>query len=192
MRRTIAFDLDDTLSHNVEKVVRIYNEETGEQLTYNDITKWCIEDLVKPEHRELIRTIFDRTGWFRYIEPRKDMIAAMKELSINNDIIVVSAYHASSCVDKHAWFREYIPFLDPAALMFCCKKQYIHCSFLVDDGLHNLETTRGVPIVVDRPWNKTPASYAENGRYIHRVTDGQSLVDLISRLTYDTGYRDIP
>ena len=48
----IGIDIDGTINNLCESVLSVYNEDSGDNLTVNDITEYYIENFVKPEYKE--------------------------------------------------------------------------------------------------------------------------------------------
>lgn len=179
MRKTIAFDLDDTLTCNVEKLIDHYNRESGDNLTFDKITAWHLEDFVLPDWKDKIPLFFRRPGWFRDIKPREDMQQAIRILSKTNDIIVVTAFYPTVCSDKADYIKEFYPEIDVLDINFVNRKGRILCDYLVDDGAHNLEDTTAIPICMRKPWNEAYYQKAKaDGKTIYGIRDGNELLDL--------------
>ena len=48
----ICIDIDGVVNNLPETVIDVYNEDYNDNLTINDITKYNIENFVKPEAKE--------------------------------------------------------------------------------------------------------------------------------------------
>ena len=55
---TILCDVDNIINNLAETVLKIYNEESGDNLTKNDITSYYIENFVKAEYKENFHKYF--------------------------------------------------------------------------------------------------------------------------------------
>lgn len=151
--------MDDVMTHHVEKLVSVYNREVMEAginhvLNMEDIKSWNISKYVVPEFKDKISEYFTRTGWFRYIKPRKDAQEVLERLCVDNEVHIVTAFVSEACIDKTGYIKEHFPFINAKNLIFCNNKHLIRADVLIDDGLHNIENFKGRPIVFDKPWNR--------------------------------------
>ena len=175
---TIALDLDDTLSDNMEQLVALYNKESGDTTTLESFTSWGLSDAVLPEWKDKIGDIFLRPEWFQHLHPRKDMQKAVSVLSKSFNLVVVTAYHPQCCYDKAVFIQTHFPEIDKHSVIFCNKKQLINAHFLVDDGGHNLVDYPKTPICMDKPWNRN-VHMTNDGRPIQRIYNGDDLLSLM-------------
>lgn len=185
----IAIDLDDTMTHMVEKLVRVYNEEVkaagfNDVLKLEDIKSWNIGDYVIPEFADKVNDYFKRDGWFADVMPRQDAIEVLQQLRQDNEVFVVTAYHPNACKDKYNMVTKHFPFIDGRNIIFCNHKYLIDADYIVDDGMHNLVNFKGQPIVFDKPWNRG-CDKTNDGRQIPRVFNWYEVVRTISFLEED-------
>ena len=55
---TIGIDIDNVLNNLCEAVLSVYNEEADDNLKVSDITKYNIENFVKPQYKDGFYKIF--------------------------------------------------------------------------------------------------------------------------------------
>lgn len=170
MKQVLAIDMDDVQSYHIEHLLEVYNEEAHDNLKFEDITKWNLENFVKPEWKNRISTYFSRPRWFYDIEPRKDAQEVLYSLSSTFDIHIVSSSVACACEDKALWQAKHFPFISRYNIAFMSHKDRYKADYLVDDGEHNLINFTGIPIVFDKPWNRD-CTVTTDGRQIHRAKD---------------------
>lgn len=179
-KRRIITDFDDVLTNMVQKLVKVYNDESGDNISIDAITSWNIEDFVLPEWKDKIRDYFNRPGWFRDVCPREDAIEVTKKIIEDGDeLFIASAYVAVSCNDKYEYLKEFFPFINSRNLIFINHKHLIDADYLIDDGEHNLLEFVGTPIVFDKPWNKSCVK-TKYGRTIPRAKDWHDVYRIIN------------
>lgn len=105
----------------------------------------------------------------------QDLIAALDGKA---RIIIVTAFWPTVCLDKYNWQQQHYPQIDGRNIIFCNQKDCINADVIVDDGLHNLEWFKGIPICMDYPWNRG-ATHNAYGKPIIRVKDGYELLPLL-------------
>lgn len=175
-RREIAVDLDDTLSYMMDHFVEVYNEESGDHVTLDSFKTWDMAKYVLPEWQEKATTYFTRPGWFSQIKPREDAQRVLAELAKVHNIYIVTAFQPRACPDKMEWLAKNFPFIHWRNIIFCNCKEKIDAHYLIDDGLHNLQHFKGIPIVFDKPWNRDDAAFVNTfGRSLYRVINWDEL-----------------
>ena len=116
---SVYFDIDGTLA---------YFYRDGKGLTY--------EEMFEPENH-----------YFRNLEPHTYMIKLAENLSLTEDVCVISSADIRTVEDKYEWIKEYAPFIKDDNIFFCPlgadKTRFIKnnavCSVLIDDYNHNLD-----------------------------------------------------
>ena len=152
--QSIGIDLDDTLSNMMDVLVATYNEEFSQSLKITDITSWDFAKLLPAAHAQSVLNYFHRPGWFFKPEPREGTLEFVPLLAKHFELHIVTAYHPVACADKARWIKFFFPCIPERNIIFCNNKHLIGTDFLIDDGYHNLEKFKGVPIIFDRPWNR--------------------------------------
>ena len=69
---TIGIDIDNVLNNLCEAVLSVYNEEADDNLKVSDITKYNIENFVKPQYKEGFYKIFLNKEVWRRIKVMPD------------------------------------------------------------------------------------------------------------------------
>lgn len=161
MPLTIMIDIDGVLNTLDTTVLDVYNEDSGDSLSPQDVTEYHIEKFVKPEYRETFKNYFlDKRVWQR-IEVVKYAREVLEKLwNEGYDIIFVTKTECENLVKKRNWLNRTFPFIGAdnirKRLYSAPKKQLIRADIAIDDGLFNLLGDRTYySICFDKPYNQT-------------------------------------
>ena len=154
-KKRIAIDVDWVMAKLLHKWLEYYNILFDEELTTEDILEWSIVDFVKPEAEEVMLNILNLPDFYRDLTIRSTAAESIKELDKYYEILIVTDYFTKeSFKAKYDWLREHLPFIKRENLVFTGNKSLILADYLIDDGVHNLETFKGIGILYDAPYNR--------------------------------------
>ena len=154
-KKRIAIDVDWVMAKLLHKWLEYYNILFDEELTTEDILEWSIVDFVKPEAEEVMLNILNLPDFYRDLAIRSTAAESIKELDKYYEILIVTDYFTKeSFKAKYDWLREHLPFIKRENLVFTGNKSLILADHLIDDGVHNLETFKGIGILYDAPYNR--------------------------------------
>lgn len=161
MKLTIMIDIDGVLNTLDTTVIEVYNEDSGDSLSPQDITEYHIEKFVKPEYRENFKNYFlDKRVW-RRIEVVKYAYEVLEKLwNEGYNLIFVTKTECENMVKKRNWLNRNFSFMGEdnirKRLYSAPKKQFIRADIAIDDGLFNLIGDRTYySICFDKPYNQT-------------------------------------
>ena len=154
MTRTVGIDIDQTLNNLNKKWFNAYNLKYNDNLKMEDVTRWGITEFVKPECGNDIFNILSIPGFFRDLEVQPNAQEVMKWLCAKFEVYIVSSARYDVCNDKGLWLKELFPFIPYNNVIFCHNKSLIHLDYLLDDGIHNLETFTGIGLLFDAHHNQ--------------------------------------
>jgi 5'(3')-deoxyribonucleotidase len=112
------------------------------------------------------------------VEGSQEGVRTLIELGYNVCIASASPYTAYQ--DKEKWINAYFPEVPRDNIIFTRNKSLVAADFLIDDGTHNLEVFKGVPILFDAPWNQTETRFV-------RVRNWTEITGLFGHMAYGNG-----
>ena len=156
MSLLIAVDIDNCLNNLTEAVLEVYNADSGDNLSLSDITRYNIENFVKPEYKRCFHQYFlDKNVWKKVkVQPYcREIIAKLH--SEGHHIIFVTTTEPENLPKKKNWLMRNFPFLDVRTSLFLCPiKQLVKCDILIDDCIANVTGERDYySILLTYPWN---------------------------------------
>jgi 5'-nucleotidase len=146
-RKTIGIDMDGVLADTEAQWISWYEKETGIVLTKKELEgKQEHDDL---PHFKSFRKYLYEPGFFRTLPVMEGAIEAVKELSKDFNIYIVSAAmeFPLSLYEKHQWLAEHFPFISWKNIIFCGDKSIIDVDYLIDDHCKNLDYCKGKPLM---------------------------------------------
>lgn len=159
-RFTFAIDCDEVLRSLLGNMVSLYNEAFGEDLQYDDITDFVVENSF-PKIQEV--TGMTASKWFfqdhsEELFAKSDAFPGIKQdietLQQYGDVIIVT-YQKSykNKIDTLNWLEEHG--IIPDGVCFIKNKSLLHTDFLIDDNDWNfLGCNAKFGILIDAPYNK--------------------------------------
>lgn len=178
--KTIALDLNDTLDTLVVNWINRYNELYNDTLNVESIKGWDICNYTKCG--SAIYDILDEPGFFTTLGVRSGSQSVVRWLSHYYSLIVVTAYRPSATDEipsKIKWLNKHFSFIPDDSIIFCNSKYNIKADYLLDDGIHNLESFDGTPLLMDMPHNRHTRKFVRMNnwddvfRYFKNLIDTQ-------------------
>lgn len=158
---TICIDWDEVINSFVTAVLTLYNEDSGDNLTIDDITDYQIAKAFKPEYKDKLFDYFDDPRCIESLQWEVGWVVKLIQNKID-DIYFVTATHPKNIYRK---FLKCLQALNDAGLCISeqelCQrlvtttnKRLIKTDILIDDCFDNLHFD-GVThnILVAKPWN---------------------------------------
>lgn len=183
MGLVIGVDIDNVLNNLTESVLKVYNSDSGDNLSLSDITAYHIENFVKPEYKETFWHYFlDKRVWkgISIIDGCREIIAKLH--NEGHIIIFVTTTEAENLPKKKNWLQRNFPFLEIRKRLFSCPiKQLVKCQVLIDDCISNVTGTRDYySILLDYPWNSNKD--VDNAPMITRANNWNEIYDRIKMI----------
>ena len=187
MRKSIAFDVDWVTAKLTDKWVKYYNTIFNDDLKIEDIKDWNIVNYVKEEAKPYMMNILNLHKFYRDLPVCKNAEEVIAKLCEEYDVFFVTdPFTRMSYKSKHDWLLEHFPTVPRKNIVFTGNKSVINCDFLIDDGIHNLETFKGIGILYDAPYNREEDRWLRvyNWRDIERIflADTEWMYDTEQRL----------
>lgn len=151
-RKKIGIDLDSTLNNLNEVWLDRYNEDYNDNLKH--FKKWDATYGIKSECDIKIYDYLKESGFFYNLDIQPNARRVVDLLSKKYDLYIVTAYQASTCVDKTNWIMEHLPSIDVRNIIFCNNKSVLNLDYLIDDGPHNILGFKQVGVIFDMEYNQ--------------------------------------
>ncbi|GIP55226.1 MULTISPECIES: 5' nucleotidase, NT5C type [Paenibacillus] len=155
-KKIVAIDMDDTICHLIPKAIHYHNLMYPDlPLTMEQIISFDLSGIWHPACTDDI--FFGRPGLYEELEIFDEYtIEEVKRMTVDYDVIVVTAARPASVPEKWRWLQMHMPFI-PFDNFFVAKRKYLlDFDLLIDDGPHNLIAAKEAgkqTIMIPRPWN---------------------------------------
>lgn len=180
-------DIDGVLNTLDKTVIEVYNEDSGDNLSPQDVTEYHIEKFVKPEYRKDFHKYFlDKRVWQR-IEVVDGCQEAIRKLWDDGyNIIFVTKTECENLVKKRNWLNRTFPFIGAEnmknMLYSAPTKQLIRADIAIDDGIFNLLGDRTYfSICYDKPYNQANDKEISNFYRAYNWREIYSFVKIIDQ-----------
>lgn len=163
----ILVDLDDTIFKTMDKVIEVFNTKNNlcgaDRKTLEDIKSWGAEKyLIVPgvDNYVSFYDIIQEDGFYSYLEPfDEDTVHAIRCLNNRHTIhftttLTDPAMYPNIVLDKVKGLQRILPEFEFSDITFTSDKGNLIGDVLIDDRPYNLQSFRGVKILIGRPWNR--------------------------------------
>ena len=147
MKKSIAIDMDGVIADTETQFINWYEKDYGVRISRSEIIG-LKEDEMFPDKTASRKFAFT-PGFFRTLPVMQGAVEAVKTLTENFDVYIVSAAmeFPQSLSEKAAWLKEYFPFIDWRHVVFCGDKRIINTDYMIDDHIKNLDFFKGTTIM---------------------------------------------
>ena len=167
-------DMDDTMNLSVNRIIELFNQEYQFNYNLEHFYDWNLAYCINDTN---VHKYYSKEGFFRDLKPIKDAIEIVTKLiEEEHHIVIASSVKTDEGKrGKREWLKDY--FGDKIEeIHLTTGKSYIEGDIIIDDGLHNLDTSKAThKWLFDRPWNR------KDNRYI-RVCDWIEIYNKIKSL----------
>lgn len=198
----ICVDLDEVLNNFCSVVISLYNEDSGDMITIEDLRDYKIARAFKPEYRDKIFEYFNDPRCIETLTWKVDWVVKLLS-ERKDDIYFLTATHPKNIYNK---FLGLLKALAKAGydiedeelysrLITTTNKQMIKADIIIDDCFDNLQFDGDVyNILVDKPWNRVLARKFNNTyldkRRILICDDVNDIPDIIEIIRQNKERRD--
>lgn len=158
----ILIDMDDIVVDLQTEWYRVYNEESGDDLTPEKVVDWDTSKFIKDEP-EFLYSIFSRPGFFDGLQPLPGAIEGVTALAaLGHEIRFCSASPSPDASRaKMEWVDRHFARLGwrgHKMVILCHEKDWIEADVLIDDKPATLiawgERWDGREITIEYPYNR--------------------------------------
>lgn len=169
-KTTFVVDLDGVLRDIFSQMIKLYNNEFGENLKPEDVKDYDVEVSFPKAHAAYgssYHYFFEKHADYIFLlsQPIKDAVEAMKRLQKFGKIVIATIQPtthnkilALKWLDKLGVPYDEIRFVDT--------KAGIDCDYFIEDYPKNMEGAGGLKILIDTPYNQGVEEV--NGWYLYR------------------------
>lgn len=153
----IGIDIDNVINNLASAVIKVYNEDSGDNLTLEDITDYYIEKFVKDNFKKDFLTYFiDKRVW-KNISLIPDAVETVTKLhNEGHEIYFVTSTEPQNVIKKSGWLEKIFPMIDIRKRLIVCHRKTLlsGLDIMIDDYPKNLIGGDFKGILLDYPWNK--------------------------------------
>ena len=178
----IACDMDSVLNNLTEKMLEIYNAQSGKNIQIEDLTAYNFYDCLRKEDADgLIRSFKNKVLWDSLSPIEGSRVGLQKLLDDGHRVYIVTATAPDNFAWKVNWMRKYFPFFNSDNIIRMKDKSLFKCDIMIDDCYDNLIKNKLChKICFDYPWNRDNAKDWVHGTY--RCKTWSEIVDSVNKI----------
>lgn len=155
-KQILAIDIDDTLSHFVEKWLNEFKWWKNYSPNKEDCVDWDITQFIKPEDRDFIYWIIADKNISKKIfgecKPQENAKDVIEWLQNYFDIWLVTSTHYNNFATKVEWVKRYFPNIETNKICVLSDKTLFKADWIIDDKYSTIAQFKH-GILFTQPWN---------------------------------------
>lgn len=133
------FDLDSIIANLMEPWLAWYNQQFDDNLTFDKLVTYNIEDYVKPECGTRIFDFFRDKSRYANVPIYAGAAEGLLKLhQAGVDIVIATATAGSTAPEKYIIAKRAAPWLDKHHIIIGTRKEILHGDFFIDDAPKNM------------------------------------------------------
>lgn len=169
-KTTFVVDLDGVLRDIFSQMIKLYNNEFGENLKVEDVKDYDVETSFPKAHAAYgssYHYFFEKHSDYIFLlsPPMEGAVEAMKRLKKYGKVVIATIQPAThNKVLALKWLEKWgVPYDE---IRFVDAKTGIDCNYFIEDNPKNMEGAGGLKILIDSPYNQCVSEV--NGWYVYR------------------------
>lgn len=160
-RPQVIVDVDGVLNTLIRDTLDAYTKTTGKLIDYNSLTTYRIEDTLSADELRVIYEIWDnKYFWRNMLNVVDGSVKTLRDMVYDGDEIrIVTAITPDLFELRVGWLQHHFPFIDPANIVCCTRKEWVKGDFIIEDSIANLVKHDAYRICMNQPWNNRGAEY---------------------------------
>lgn len=178
----IACDMDSVLNNLTEKMLEIYNSQSGKNIQMKDLTAYNFYDCLSKEDADgLIKSFKNKALWDSLAPIDGARVGLQKLLDEGHRVYIVTATAPENFAWKVNWMKKYFPFFNADNIIRMQDKSLFKCDIMIDDCYDNLTKNKLChKICLDYPWNKDDVKDWVHGTY--RCKNWKEIVEAVDKI----------
>ena len=178
----IACDMDSVLNNLTEKMLEIYNAQSGKNIKMEDLTAYNFYDCLNREDADgLIKSFKNKALWDSLSPIDGSRVGLQKLLDDGHRVYIVTATAPENFAWKVSWARKYFPFFNSDNIIRMQDKSLFKCDIMIDDYYDNLIKNKLChKICLDYPWNRDEFKDWTYGTY--RCKNWNEIVEAVNKI----------
>ena len=137
----ICVDFDHTICETSKAILKTYNDFYGDNIEYNENHDWDLTGLVPDIYKKWCLDQFNKEVLYNNIQPIKDAVEVLSELSKKHEIIIVTHHTGIGMYYKEEVIKRFFPF---CSIVFTSSfnKGITFGDIFIDDKIECLESVK--------------------------------------------------
>ena len=178
----IAVDLDCILNNLVDKVLEIYNAQSGKDIQMSELTSYDFYDCLNKKDADGIVKLFKSKAMWDSLTPIKGAKEGLQKLiNDNHRVYIVTATAPETLSWKITWLKKYFPFFNTENVICMVDKSLFKCQIMIEDCYDQLIKNKLChKICLDYPWNRDEIKDIVYD--VHRCTNWKEILEAVNKI----------
>jgi 5'(3')-deoxyribonucleotidase len=165
-QQRIAIDMDGVIADHLNKQLRLYNRDYGDQLSFEDLQGKKLREIAKCGHE--VQNYYRDTTFFGDLTVMEGSQSVIQQLQQKYEVFITTAAmeFPSSFQAKFAWLSEHFAFIPADNIVFCGNKGIIRADYLIDDNSYHFKNFQGKGILFSSPHNVFETEYTRVNNWL--------------------------
>ena len=181
----IAVDFDNILNNLTEKVLEIYNAQSGKNIQMAELTAYNFYDCLSKDDADGIIKLFKNKNMWDALSPIEGARNGLQKLiDVGYRVYIVTATAPENFVWKISWLKKYFPFFNVDNVILMKDKSLFKCDIMIEDFYDQLIKNKFChKIILDYPWNQDEAKDWVHSTY--RCKNWKEIVEAVNKIRDD-------
>src|SRR5690606_17027003 len=151
---TIGIDVEDVTASLLQECLYRYNCDYSDNLKADSIKEWDLVPYVKKECGKKIYEYIEDPSIYDFVEPVEDSWWGVNCLrQFGHRIVFITSSTQGHAGRKYQWLQDHNFLPNRKDYIEAGDKSLVCVDYLVDDRPYNVESTRGIGVLLSRPHN---------------------------------------
>lgn len=177
----IACDWDNIINNLTEKVLEIYNAQSGKNIQMSDLTSYNFYDCLAKEDADGIVKLFkNKIMWDSLIPIEGSRNGLQKLIDAGHRVYIVTATAPENFNWKIQFLRKYFSFFNTDNVIRMMDKSLVKCDVLIEDCAEQLiKHKMCYRVCLDYPWNRNIKDFTYD---IYRCKNWTEILEAINKI----------
>lgn len=151
----ICVDWDCVLNNLMDKVLEIYNAQSGKNIQMSELISYNFYDCLPKEDADgIVRLFKNKAMWDSLTPIQGSRDGLQKLLDEGHKLYVVTATATENWPWKISWFKKHFPFFNIDNVIRMMDKSLFKCDVMIEDCYDQLIKNKLChKVILDYPWN---------------------------------------
>lgn len=181
----IAVDWDNILNNFTEKILEIYNAQSGKNIRIKDLTSYDFYDCLSKEDADGMTKLFkNKAMWDSLIPIEGSREGLQKLIEAGHRCYIVTATAPDNFNWKIQWLKKYFPFFNTNNVVRMMDKSLFKCDVLIEDCTDQLIKHKlCYRVCLDYPWNRNVKDFTYS---VYRCKNWKDILTSINKIEKET------
>ena len=181
----IACDWDNIINNLTEKIIEIYNAQSGKNIQMSELTSYNFYDCVAKEDADGIVKLFkNKAMWDSLVPIEGSREGLQKLIEAGHRVYMVTATASENFNWKIQFLKKHFPFFNTDNVIRMMDKSLMKCDVLIEDCAEQLIKHKlCYRVCLDYPWNRNIKDFTYS---VYRCKNWHDILETINKIEKET------